>query len=298
MESTDRESIVRELNKKPPGEMGVFNEGKDAGSKGLTSPQLKEISSKISNGKLDPQDISFLKGYTEGMLQLLQRFHFFSQEISNLELGPGIIRLDLLDRFKTTSESFPPDPSGEFGFETYYAKHLIPQDLLLGYLKGLEREKPDISREASEKACYSEEVSAYRVGFIVGIVRDFGINHPRFTFPSEIPTNDASYDAFTDGLRGRPRASFGQMVATAESSNDVIGLPEIERENAYKTGLKIWLLSNHQTSVKVGDIRDPGKLINFIKQLKLGRQGEKAPFPPPPDSNYFLNKLVDEKPKK
>lgn len=179
---------------------------------------------------------------------------------------------------------------------------LTGDDGLQRYLGGLRREKPNIVREYSTRESTKELISSkkelelprslqemrirsmsrragYRLGFAVGVTRDFDMALGAL----EIPTDNLSYEAFMAGLRTDSKAlpvkqkPYGDEKYIDFKDEDSLGsqlrVYETIDEMAYQAGLRIWLHAQELIDVPTWVIRHPEALRAF----KAGLSGEILP---------------------
>lgn len=178
---------------------------------------------------------------------------------------------------------------------------LTEDDALRGYLRGLRRESPNVTREyptrESEKLYYLNEYpepawfqriitqsiltrGGYELGFTIGLVRDFDIALGTL----ELPADNPAYNAFMAGLKAEPRAlplkrrTYGDKAYLIyyneeDSFTAQLRAYEMVDNTMYLAGLRIWLHTQGVADVSIWDIGHPEALRAF----KAGLSGEVLP---------------------
>lgn len=235
----------------------VYQQGVESGSK-----------AEDASARMTGEPVSFRKGYFDGLTGFIAQ-----HQVDTASLGiwsnPEVLTLD---------------------------------DALRGYLRGLRRQKPDVAREYLTGTSTKESIylnkdpksewlqpmrtqsmfarQGYRLGFVVGVVRDFDMTLGIL----EVPTDDPAYNAFMAGLQAEPRA----LPVEPRYYGDKEDLKFYEKEDffttqlrthqmiddtVYQAGLRIWLHTQGATDVPIWAIRHPEALRAF----KAGLRGEVLP---------------------
>lgn len=258
--------------------MAVYEDGKGAGRKAELAQPLLDLEKQIlrEHRGLSPRaglptelDADAIKyGYAEGLIEFLQ---FYQVEIPIPEVNKHA------------------QPEG-----------LLRDEVLLGFLRGLRREAPGITRIYKDAGSYilntvTEKLLAetgraqllselglyaqilvlgremrrggYTLGITTWVVRESGER----LLPSEVPADDFSFFAFTQGLDGQTKP----LPSNYEERDELVDLRTLEfeateqsMETTYKAGLRVWLTQQGATANYVHFIRHPLSLAAFKKGLE------------------------------
>ena len=256
----------------------AFLRGQKAGVQAEEAPILQQIASQVLAVRSAPylkaskQDIAdlengvgFRRGYSAGLQEFLTAH--------NVDM-----------RFLGTNSN----PEG-----------LKFDDVLVCYLRGLQRQSPSRGRDIFQrtvaekpfgKPLYyelepewlvelrfrtSQQQGGYKLGFLTGIAKDFNITLTGF----EIPSDNPSYEAFMQGLRGEERPMPFIELKQPKDLNfkdyGFQGMWALDRldETAYAVGQKVWLASEGIDVFYAIFIRHPEALRAF----KVALEGQILP---------------------
>lgn len=263
----------------------AYQQGVESGLKAEDNPALRQIETEVVLSRdplgLSPQlriprsesgiigeSVSFRKGYIDGLKSFI-----VEHKVGSTSLG-----------IWATPEVLTGD------------------DALQGYLRGLRRESPNAAREYPTKRSIKEFIylnrdpepewlqrqktqlmfirEGYRLGFVVGVARDFDMTLDIL----EDPTDDPAYNAFMAGLKAEPRAlpverrsyrnkKYSKFYEEENSFTAQLRAHEMIDNTVYQAGLRIWLHTQGVTGVSTWAIRHPEALRAF----KAGLSGEVLP---------------------
>lgn len=241
--------------------------GRTVGSKAL-NPLAEFLSLFGDSGNCGDRD-QFIVGYLEGVTQ------FFEQR--------GLVM-----------------PIGS------YMEDIRQQQGLVGFIKGLNREKPNPrerltppSGEYSDPAIeeytfnmiaqhfYSE---GYFLGFMIGLARDYNLN----LCQAEVPKNAEEFKLFHRGLNAQPIAFSPSIGANFLFHEDQGIAIQLERW-IYEGGLKLWLHLQGLDVNLTNKISHPEALGAFKTALKGEQNINGAPQGSPQDIGYSLGQTAREK---
>ena len=263
----------------------AFQQGQEAGIKAEEAPVLQQIEAQVLAAR-DPRAVSLLPreprpdtailgetvGFRRGYIVGLQEFLTTHNVDMKWMLDPNAT------------------PEG-----------LRSDDTLVGYLQGIRRQSPNRGRDVFQRTVAekpfnkfrdyepepewlvklrtqtAQQQGGYKLGFLVGVARDFDITLTGL----EIPSDNPSYEAFMQGSRGETRAMPIELkpktdkyeINKFESKDYGLGLGGIWvydalDDSAYKVGQRVWLASEGVDAFYAHFIRHPEALRAFKAALE------------------------------
>lgn len=241
----------------------LYQQGVESGSKAEDNPALRQIETGVVLSRDPRGGVSFRKGYIDGLKSFIVEH-------------------------KVGSASRPEVLTGD--------------DALRGYLRGLRRESPNVAREYTTGKSTKELIypnrepepewlqqqrarsmfarEGYRLGFVVGVVRDLDMALGLL----EVPDDDLAYNAFMVGLKAESRTlpverrsygdkKYSKFYEKEDSFTARLRAHEMIDDTVYQVGLRIWLHTQGVAGVPTWAIRHPEALRAF----KAGLSGEVLP---------------------
>lgn len=253
----------------------AYQQGVESGLKAEDNPTLRQIETGVVLSRdplgLSPQrgeSVSFRKGYIDGLKSFIAE-HKVDHAGLDIWATPEVLTGD---------------------------------DALQGYLRGLRRESPNAAREYPARRSTKELIylnkdsepewlqrqrtqsmftrEGYRLGFIIGVARDFDMALGTL----EVPADDPAFNAFMAGLKAEPRAlpvervsygynEYSKFYEKEDSFTAQLRAYEMIDNTVYQAGLRIWLHTQGVAGVPTWAIRHPEALRAF----KAGLNGEVLP---------------------
>lgn len=263
----------------------AFQRGQEAGVKAEEAPVLQQIEAQVLTAR-DPRTVSlhpieprpdtailgesvgFRIGYIAGLQEFLTAHNVDMKWMLDPNATPEGLRSD---------------------------------DTLVGYLQGMRRQSPNRGRDVFQRtvaekpfnkfrdyepepewlsrfrAQTAQQQGGYKLGFLVGVARDFDVTLTGL----EIPSDNPSYEAFMQGSRGETRAMPIELkpktdkyeINEFESKDYGLGLGGIWvydalDDSAYKVGQRVWLASEGVDAFYAHFIRHPEALRAFKAALE------------------------------
>ena len=248
----------------------------------------------------DPAKASFRQGYVDGLNHFMQSrgIDFSStglfQGVSVITTDDGLVGFVRGARLESPSIPRNYNPSRERGILEKY----------------IERDEPDFGKEMRFKNMVTQ--AGYKLGFVVGAAREHGVVLKGL----QVPMDNASYTAFSQGLNGEARPipfeglvkpTKKEFYLSKEESPLVAEMRTYEffDSQAYHTGLQLWLKSQGVQGVVTRAIRHPEALRAFKAALGGQTLSEYEPKPIKPDftstrdwtdkQSYLIEYLPDKK---
>lgn len=250
----------------------AFQQGQEAGVKAEEAPTLKQIEAQVLTSRhlrdyaliqrefrpdtaILGKSVGFRKGYIAGLQEFLAEH--------NVDMG------SMLNPNAT--------PEG-----------LSNDDVMIGYLRGIRRQSPNRGRDlfqqsnklnefrdyererwsAGLRLNAAQDQAGYKLGFLVGVARDVNLTLTGL----EIPSDNPSYKAFMQGLRGETRAMPIELNPKTDKYrfglDDGIWVYDALDDSAYKVGQKVWLASEGIDVSYAHFIRHPEALSAFKTALE------------------------------
>ena len=215
------------------------------------------------------------------------------------------------------------DPKSLHGVYTS-PENLVFDSVVAGYSRGIKRQPPNFQRDfrirdskyqenlnyvsvwlADLQARTMQERDGFALGFVVGVIKDFGVT----LHSLEIPGDDPSFRAFINGLTAEPRA-IGET--RKRSSRDKYLFEKMDPffaqvegyarkdDQMYHAGLRVWI---HSLGLRIDtwQLRHPEALRTFKAALQgevlseYEPQEQRWPAGKGTDLNNLINHRFEEK---